>query len=153
MTVKVNEAGRCVSVLYQWYFITLGLQNFQVYQWRARWIFSPSESYSNTHHMPYSEHVLHQNNFTEVALDLHHYMSNGMLQFSNPSLFSKALEHMLNFSHAWKSHCLQQPIVLNNLSSYVLSWGGRYLSTLKFFAGFEAGGSETHCCKSLLCNS
>lgn len=71
--------------------------------------------------MPRSEHILHQNNFTEVALDLHHYMSNGMLQFSNPFLFSKALEHMLNFNRACKSYCLQQPIVLINLSSYVLS--------------------------------
>lgn len=71
--------------------------------------------------MPYSEHVLHQNNFTEVALDLHHYRSNGILEFSNPALFSKALEHMLNFDHACKSHCLQQPVVLNNLSCCVLS--------------------------------
>lgn len=71
--------------------------------------------------MPYSEHVLHQNNFTEAALDLHHYRSNGILEFSNPALFSKALEHMLNFNHACKSHCLQQPVVLNNLSCYVLS--------------------------------
>lgn len=71
--------------------------------------------------MPYSEHVLYQDNFSEVALDLHHYTSNGMLQFSNPFLFSKALEYMLNFNHACKTHCLQQPIVLNNLSSYVLS--------------------------------
>lgn len=110
-----------MPVLYQQYFITVDSQNAWVYQLRVRCMFSSSESYSNTHHLPYSEHVLHQNNFTEVALDLHHYASSGMLQFGNPSLFSKALEHLLNFSHACKSHCLQQPIVLNNLSSSVLS--------------------------------
>lgn len=71
--------------------------------------------------MPYSEHVLHQNNFTEVDLDIHHYRSNGILEFSNPTLFSKALEHMLNFDHACKSHCLPEPVVLNSLSCCGLS--------------------------------
>lgn len=72
-------------------------------------MFSSSEPYLNAHHTPYAEHILHRNNLTEAALDLHHY---GMLQFSNPPLFSRALQHMLSISHACKSHCLQQPIVL-----------------------------------------
>lgn len=49
------------------------------------------ESRPDTHYWPYSEHALHQNSFSEVALDSHHCMSNGILQFS-PSPLSKALE-------------------------------------------------------------